>query len=113
MRGVPPVIIDDGLANRLFANENPIGQLLQYGADSGSVGGADAKPMVIVGVAPGVKHDLFENRPEPHIYVPAGGEEATRLFVYARAAAPHDATALSRPSATNCERSTRTCRSCS
>ena len=89
--GVPPVIIDDGLANRLFANENPIGQLLQYGADSGPIdtpmSGADAKPMVIVGVAPGVKHDLFENRPEPHIYVPAGGEEATRMFVYARAAA--------------------------
>ena len=89
--GVPPVIIDDGLANRLFANENPIGQLLQYGADSGSIdtpmSGADAKPMVIVGVAPGVKHDLFENRPEPHIYVPAGGEDATRMFVYARAAA--------------------------
>jgi predicted permease len=85
--GVPPVIIDDGLANRLFANENPIGQLLQYGADSGSIGSADAKPMVIVGVAPGVKHDLFENRPEPHIYVPTGGEEATRMFVYARAAA--------------------------
>ena len=89
--GVPPVIIDDGLANRLFANENPIGQLLQYGADSGPIdtpmSDADAKPMVIVGVAPGVKHDLFENRPEPHIYVPAGGEDATRMFVYARAAA--------------------------
>ena len=66
------MIIDDGLANRLFANENPLGQLLQYGADSGTR--ADAKPMLIVGVAPGVKHDLFENRPEPHIYVPAGGE---------------------------------------
>lgn len=83
--GVPPVIIDEGLANRLFASENPLGQLLQYGADSA---GTDAKPMLIVGVAPGVKHDLFENRPEPHIYVPAGGEEATRMFVYARAAAP-------------------------
>ncbi len=89
--GMPPVIIDTGLADRLFANENPIGQLLQYGADAG---GADAKPMLIVGVAPGVKHDLFENRPEPHIYLPSGGAESTRMFLYARAAAPQSADAI-------------------
>jgi putative ABC transport system permease protein len=86
--GTQPVIIDVGLAARLFANENPIGQLLQYGADSGT---PESKPMLIVGVAPGVKHDLFENRPEPHIYVPAGVTDATRMFVYARAAAPQTA----------------------
>jgi predicted permease len=89
--GTPPVIIDTGLAERLFANENPIGQLLQYGADAG---GADAKPMLIVGVAPGVKHDLFENRPEPHIYIPSGAAESTRMFLYARAAAPQNADAI-------------------
>jgi predicted permease len=89
--GTPPVIIDTGLADRLFANENPIGQLLQYGADAG---GADARPMLIVGVAPGVKHDLFENRPEPHIYLPSGGAESNRMFLYARAAAPQSADAI-------------------
>jgi predicted permease len=89
--GTPPVIIDTGLAERLFANENPIGQLLQYGADAD---GADAKPMLIVGVAPGVKHDLFENRPEPHIYIPSGAAESTRMFLYARAAAPQNADAI-------------------
>jgi putative ABC transport system permease protein len=89
--GTPPVIIDTGLAERLFANENPIGQLLQYGADAG---GTDAKPMLIVGVAPGVKHDLFENRPEPHIYIPSGAAESTRMFLYARAAAPQNADAI-------------------
>jgi putative ABC transport system permease protein len=83
--GMQPVIIDVGLAERLFANEEPIGQLLQYGADSGT---ADAKPMLIVGVAPGLKHDLFENRPEPHIYIPSGATDSTRMFLYARAAAP-------------------------
>ncbi len=89
--GTPPVIIDVGLVERLFANENPIGQLLQYGADAG---GADAKPMLIVGVAPGVKHDLFENRPEPHIYIPSGAADSTRMFLYARAAAPQSADAI-------------------
>ena len=86
--GTTPVIIDVGLADRLFANENPVGQLLQYGADGGT---ADAKPMLIVGVAPGIKHDLFENKPEPHIYLPSGSSGSTRMFVYARAAAPQSA----------------------
>ena len=79
-----PVIIDTGLADRLFANENPIGRLLQFGADSGT---SESKPMVIVGVAPGVKHDLFENQPEPHVYVVSSANDTTRMFVYARAAA--------------------------
>lgn len=47
--GATPVIVDVTLAERLFANENPVGQLLQYGADSGT---ADSRPMVIVGLAP-------------------------------------------------------------
>jgi predicted permease len=81
--GTTPVIIDRGLADRLFANEDPVGQLLQYGADSGK---PDSTPMLIVGVAPGIKHDLFENRPEPHLYLPSGASESTRMFVYARSA---------------------------
>jgi predicted permease len=80
-----PVIVDVTLAERLFANENPIGQLLQYGADSGT---PDSKPMLIVGLAPTVKHGLFTDRPEGHIYVPSGTADSTRMFVYARAAAP-------------------------
>jgi predicted permease len=83
-----PVIIDTGLADRLFPKEDPIGQILQYGAGSG---GADAKPMQIVGIAPGLKHDLFESRPEPHIYIPSGGADVTRMFLYARAAGPQGA----------------------
>jgi predicted permease len=83
--GTTPVIIDVTLAERLFANEHPIGQFLQYGADSGT---ADAKPMAIVGLAPAVKHGLFSNKPEGHLYVPSGAADSTRMFVYARAAAP-------------------------
>ena len=83
--GTVPVVIDQGFADRLFKNEDPIGQLVQYGADSGD---ADSKPMLVVGVAPGVRHDLFEQRPEPHLYVPAGASEQTRMFIYARAMAP-------------------------
>jgi putative ABC transport system permease protein len=81
--GTTPVIIDAGLADRLFAKENPVGQLIQYAAGSGT---PDSKPMLIVGLAPGLKHDLFENKPEPHIYLPSGASESVRMFVYARAA---------------------------
>jgi putative ABC transport system permease protein len=89
--GTTPVIIDVTLAERLFPNENPVGQSLQYGADSGT---AASKPMVIAGVAPGVKHDLFANRPEAHLYVPSGAADSTRMFVYARAAAPQTGDAI-------------------
>ena len=88
-----PVIIDVTLAERLFANENPVGQSLQYGADSGT---ADSNPMVIVGLAPAVKHDLFKNRPEAHLYLPSGAADSSRMFVYARAAAPQTGDAIVR-----------------
>jgi putative ABC transport system permease protein len=89
--GAPPIIIDKALADRLFAGEDPVGQLLQFGADSGT---ADSKPMLIVGVAPTVRHDLFESTPEPHIYRPVGATGSTRMFLYARAAAPQPADAI-------------------
>lgn len=85
--GTPPVVVDAALAARLFPNEDPVGQLLQFGADSH---GADARPMEIIGVAPTVRHDLFAREPEAHIYLPSGGSRATRMFVYARAAAPQN-----------------------
>jgi hypothetical protein len=89
--GTTPVIVDVTLAESLFANENPVGQFLQYGADSGP---ANAKPMVIVGLAPVVKQGLLTNRPEGHLYVPSGAADWTRMFVYARAAAPQTGDAI-------------------
>ncbi len=50
--------------------------------------------MVIVGLAPAVKHDLFKNRPEAHLYLPSGAADSTRMFVYARAAAPQTGDAI-------------------
>ncbi|MGZ8255908.1 MAG: ABC transporter permease [Burkholderiaceae bacterium] len=81
--GTTPVIVDKTLADRLFANEDPVGQLLQYGADAGR---PDSKPMLIVGVAPALRHELFSAAPEPHVYLPFGATANTRMFLYARAA---------------------------
>lgn len=89
--GTTPVIVDVTLAERLFANENPVGQLLQYSADFAA---ADSKPMLIVGLAPAVKHGLFTNSPAAHIYVPSGAADTSRMFVYARAATPQTGDAI-------------------
>lgn len=83
----PPVIIDAALAAKLFPNEDPIGEVLQFGADARR---ADAKPMEIVGVAPTMRHDLFAREAEEHFYLPSGSSEQSRMFVYARAAAPQN-----------------------
>ncbi len=82
--GTPVAIIDQALVDELFPSQDPVGQILQYGADSST---PDAKPMLIVGVAPTLRHDLFARKPEAHIYRPTGSEGATRMFVYARTAA--------------------------
>ena len=89
--GMRPVIIDKALADRLFPNDDPIGHTLQFGAD---VARHDGQPMQIVGVAPTVRHGLFDTEPQPHIYVPFGATDNTHMFVYARLASPSQADAL-------------------
>jgi ABC-type antimicrobial peptide transport system permease subunit len=50
--------------------------------------------MEIVGVAPTVRHDLFEREAEPHIYLSSGATNVTTLFTYVRSAAPSATEAL-------------------
>ncbi len=90
--GLTPVIVDAALAARLFPDEDPIGQTVQFGAE---VSRHDGRPMHIIGVAPIVRHDLFNTQPEPHLYIPFGATELTRMFVYARASQPSQAGPLS------------------
>ena len=80
--GTQPVIIDAPLAAKLFPNEDPIGQILQLGANEAE----DAKPMEIVGVAPGLRHGIEEAEPPPHFYIPSGRAASSWLFVEVRAA---------------------------
>lgn len=89
--GIEPVIIDAPLVALLFPDEDPIGRVLQFGAQSGS---PDAQPMQIVGVAPGLRHDLMERDPEAHIYLSSGRSLANHMYVYARAAGGINAEAI-------------------
>ena len=88
--GMTPVIVDEALAAKLFADEDPVGQTLQFGAEVTRHSGA----MQIIGVAPTVRHDLFDTAPEPHIYLPFGATDITRMFIYARVASPSQVDAL-------------------
>jgi predicted permease len=77
------VIVDAALASKLFPDEDPIGQVLQWGKDETD---HDADPLMeIIGVAPTLKHELTEVDPEPHVYLPSGSLQSRQLFLYARA----------------------------
>ncbi len=94
----PPVaIIDEPLARELFGNENPVGQQVQFprGEDAAPVSGTgivlsedlkEARVMEVVGVVPGLRHDLFDKAPVAHIYTPFGRQFRSGMNVHLRAA---------------------------
>ena len=86
--GTTPVIIDVTLAERLFANENPVGQLLavRRGFRHRRLE-ADADRRRRAG---GETRSVREQARGAHLRA-GRGSESTRMFVYARAAAPQTA----------------------
>jgi predicted permease len=67
MNASPVAIIDEPLARQLWPNQNPIGQLIQFGDDN-----EGGQVMEIVGVVPGVRDKVSDRQPQSHIYVPFG-----------------------------------------
>jgi predicted permease len=82
-RDGPPreAIIDVSLARKLFGTEPAVGQLVQY-----SPRGENQSPIVltVVGVAPGIRQNLFDLEPGPHIYVPFGSAFQTGSYLHVR-----------------------------
>jgi predicted permease len=66
--GVRVAIVDEPLARQLFGGDDPVGQLVQFARDNDS----RQTPVTIVGVVAGVRHDMFEKAPVPHVYLPFG-----------------------------------------
>src|SRR6266576_353794 len=69
------VIIDEGLARKLWPDGDALGQRIQYAGENTSVAkSADEKPeeaIEIVGIVPVTRHDLFKNEePDGSIYLP-------------------------------------------
>ena len=88
-------IIDEPLVRRLFPKpgENPVGQFVRVGS------GEDGQPqelLEVVGVVPGVRHELFDRSPSPHLYVPFSARPRTWMHYHVRLApgAPSDAVML-------------------
>jgi predicted permease len=80
-RGPNVAIIDEPLARKVFGTENAIGQSIQLDDST------HAKPpqvLEVVGVAAGVRDDLFAENAEPHLYVPYGQTFRSNAFLHVR-----------------------------
>jgi predicted permease len=79
-------IIDEPLARSLFGEQNPLGQQILLPHRDGDTP-ADNAPMQIVAVVPGIRDDLFQSEPAPHLYVPAGLRYRAETHIHIRRAA--------------------------
>jgi predicted permease len=79
----PTAIVDAGLARQLFGGADPIGRAIRVRLRRGD------QPTLhtIVGIAPPLRHDLFESPPRPHVYVAYGSRFNTMMTLHVRTAA--------------------------
>jgi predicted permease len=75
-------IIDDALAEKLWPGEEALGRLMQF-LDAK---GPEAKPILVVGIIPAVKHSLGNPQPYPHVYVPLGQHYESAMTLQLRVA---------------------------
>src|SRR5262249_49666670 len=74
-------IVSEPLVTRLWPGQDPLGQTIQVAREA-------SRPEVyeIVGVVPGIRQDMFDRTPRPHVYVPVGSHYQGNLNLHARAA---------------------------
>jgi hypothetical protein len=77
------VLVDEPLARQLWPGGEPVGQQIQL---VGQPGEAAPPPMDVVGVVPGLRHDLFDRSPVPHVYVPFGSHYQSGMNIHVRMA---------------------------
>jgi predicted permease len=85
------VIVDEPLARRLFGDEDPLGRALQFVRDE--------RPMTeytVVGIVAGVRHDLFDAAPVPHVYVATGRHYRGRQILHVRSTSTMAESAVAR-----------------
>jgi predicted permease len=80
--GAAGAIIDARLASQLFGDADPIGRPVQLRIRQAD----EPKTYTIIGIAPPLRHDLFESPPRPHIYVPYGSRFNTMMTLHVRTA---------------------------
>jgi predicted permease len=74
-------IIDDVLAAKLFGRENPVGQQVQY---KGRQDGDAPIVLDVVGLVPGLKHQLTDAAAVAHIYTPLSQDFRADVYFHVR-----------------------------
>ncbi len=77
-------IIDEVLATKLFGQENPVGQQIQY---RGRQAGDPPIVLDVVGVVPGLKHNLTDKAPVAHVYTPLSQDFRSDVYFHVKTAA--------------------------
>ena len=83
-------IIDDALAEKLWPGEDALGRSIQFL----NAKGPEARPLLVVGIIPAVKHSLGNPRPYPHVYVPLGQQYESAMTLLLRVAEGEDERAV-------------------
>jgi predicted permease len=77
-------IIDEPLAARLFAGEDPLGQQIWTPPRHAQARTAENDPLTVVGIVPGIRDDLTERQPIAHLYVPTSGPYLQGIHIHVR-----------------------------
>ncbi len=80
--GTPVAIVDEPLARQLFGGEDPVGQIVQFRKGEGK----GFETFQVVGLVAGVREDMFEKAPSPHIYVASGQNYRGTMNLHVRLA---------------------------
>jgi putative ABC transport system permease protein len=75
----PVVLIDEALAQRYFANQDPVGHRIKPGGR-----GSNAPLRTIAGVVGNIKTDGFDKPDQPHLYFPILQSPGYAMAVYLR-----------------------------
>ena len=73
------VLIDEALAERYFANRDPVGHRIKRGGPA-----SEAPWMTIVGLVGNIKTDGFDQPDQPHLYFPIFQNPAYAMAIYVR-----------------------------
>ena len=74
-------IVDELLARALWPGQPPIGQQVRFAADEGAT---PELPFEVVGVVPSTRHQLFDQLPQAHLYLPAGSHYRAPMTLHVR-----------------------------
>ena len=80
LSGVSPIIIDRHMAEKLFKAADPIGRQVLVQPREGEA----SQPYEVVGVVAEMRHDIFDQNPRPHLFVPSGPSFRTMMTIHVR-----------------------------